>query len=75
MLRPFSMDANCILNAKIEGMGKRNLHQDNTFGKHEIQKLDNVNSKVNLALRKRTSHLYGNRDHLIQHGNGKTSLW
>lgn len=50
VLRPFHMDANCIFNAKIEGMGKRNPHQDNTFGKSKIQKLDNVNSKVNLAL-------------------------
>ena len=66
LLRPFLMDANCIFNAKIEGMGNRNPHQDEHFWTNEIRKTDNVNSKVNLALENRYLHLYGNKDSYIQ---------
>ena len=46
-----------------------------TRWKYNRAKIAIVYYRVDLALRKRTSHLYGKREPLIQHGNEKTSLW
>lgn len=74
---------------KKKGISRYRLAQESAYAQSSISTLLNRKSvptiqtlekiceglDITLALRKRTSHLYGNRDHLIQHGNGKTSLW